>query len=339
MGWPRECGGVEMGSMNSTSTPTTSSDRTSPGQVTLGMRAALTGLLVNVVLVVVKLLAGILGHSYALVADAVESSTDIFASLIVWGGLRITTRPADEDYPYGYGKAETLAAAVVALMLLGAAAGIAVAAIREILIPHHLPAPFTLVILAVVVVVKEVLSRSVLKVGEELGSTAVKADAWHHRSDALTSAAAFLGIAVALWGGEGWETADDWAALVASGIIALNGFLLLRPAIRDLMDRMPAELPIERIADAAHSVDGVQAIEKLRVRRLGTEYFVDLHVQADPMLPLWEAHVLSGKVKGAIRTALPSVAGVLVHMEPYERQDAGEDADQGRDSSPLSTGV
>jgi cation diffusion facilitator family transporter len=287
-------------------------------QAERGMRAALTGLLVNAVLVVIKLLAGILGHSYALVADAIESSTDIFSSLIVWAGLRITTRPADKDYPYGYGKAETLAASIVSLMLLVAALAIAVAAVGEIITPHHMPAPFTLVVIAVVVIVKEVLSRKILRVARETGSTAVKADAWHHRSDAITSAAAFIGIGVALWGGPGWEPADDWAALVAAAIIACNGVLLLRPAVRDLMDRMPEELSVEQIAAAAAGVEGVQAVEKVRVRRVGTEYFVDLHVQADPMLPLRDAHILSGKVKGAIRSAISRVAGVLVHMEPYE---------------------
>src|SRR4051812_4229134 len=231
----------------------------------LGMRAALTGLLVNAALVVVKLLAGILGHSYALVADAIESSTDLFSSLIVWAGLRITTRPADEDYPYGYGKAETLAAAVVSLMLLGAALGIAVSAARQAFTPHRTPAAYTLVVLAAVILVKEVLSRRVLRVGDETGSSAVKADAWHHRSDALTSAAAFVGIAVALRGGPGWESADDWAALVAAGIIALNGWLLLRSAFRDLMDRMPEGPLSNQIAAAATGVDGVRAIEKLMV--------------------------------------------------------------------------
>ncbi|MDX2035165.1 MAG: cation diffusion facilitator family transporter [Isosphaeraceae bacterium] len=283
-----------------------------------GMRAAFTGMWVNAAMVVVKLVAGLLGHSYALVADAVESSTDIFSSIIVWGGLRMTTRPADDDYPYGYGKAETLAAAVVSLMLLGAAIGIAVAAVREIATPHHAPAPFTLVVIAVVVVVKETLSRRVLQVGLDTGSAAVKADAWHHRSDALTSAAAFIGISVALWGGPGWESADDWAALAAAALIAFNGFLLLRPAVRDLMDRMPEGPVADLVARAARDVDGVLGVEKLRIRRHGTEYFVDIHVEADRMLPLWEAHVLSGKVKGAIRAAMPNVGGVLVHMEPHE---------------------
>ena len=156
-------------------------------------------------LVTIKLVGGIAGHSYALIADAVESFTDIFSSLIVWGGLRITAKPADEDYPYGYGKAEALAAAIVSLMLLGAALGIAVAAVGEMTTPHHMPAPFTLAVIAVVIPVKEILYRRVLRVGSETGSTAVKADAWHHRSDAITSSAALIGIGVALWGGPGWE--------------------------------------------------------------------------------------------------------------------------------------
>jgi cation diffusion facilitator family transporter len=285
------------------------------------MTAARTGLRVNIVLVIVKLVAGIAGHSYALVADAIESSTDIFSSLIVWGGLRITAKPADEDYPYGYGKAEALAAAVVSLMLLGAALGIAVAAVGEIMTPHHMPAPFTLAVIAAVIPVKALLYRRVLKVGSKTGSTAVKADAWHHRSDAITSFAALIGIGVALWGGPGWESADDWAALLAAAVIGANGALLLRPAVHDLMDRMPERPVLERIAAIAQGVEGVRAIEKLRVRKVGMDYFVDLHVQADEMMPLQEAHVLSGKVKGAIRAAVADVAGVLIHMEPYQPTD------------------
>jgi cation diffusion facilitator family transporter len=301
------------------------------------MRAALAGLLVNAALVVVKLLAGILGHSYALVADAIESSTDIFSSLIVWAGLRITTRPADVEYPYGYGKAETLAAAVVSLMLLGAALGIAVSAAHQVTTPHETPAAYTLVVLAAVILIKETLSRKVLRVGDLTGSSAVRADAWHHRSDALTSGAAFVGIAVALWGGPGWESADDWAALVAAGVIAINGGLLLRSALRDLMDRMPEGSLVDQIAQAASSVEGVRAIENLMVRRLGIDYFVDLHVQADPMLALREAHILSGKVKGAIRSTIPGVSRVLIHMEPYEGggQSAGPEPAAGQQRTAL----
>lgn len=280
------------------------------------MRMAQVGMLVNTLLAIVKLLAGIVGHSYALVADAIESSADVFSSLVVWRGLRLAAREADERYPFGYGKAESLAAATVGLMLLGAAAGIAVLSVREILTPHHLPAPYTLGVLVAVIVVKEILFRTVLKVGAEVESSAVRADAWHHRSDAITSAAAFVGIAVALW--TGIPQADDWAALVAAAVIAVNGFLILRPALADLMDRAPRPELLEEIERAAREVPGVLATEKLRVRRAGLSLLVDLHVQADPALSLHDAHILSGTVKSAIRLAHPTVEAVLVHMEPYE---------------------
>jgi cation diffusion facilitator family transporter len=283
-----------------------------------GIRSAKTGLVVNVALAGIKLAAGILGNSYALVADALESTFDVFGSLVVWGGLRIAARPADEDHPYGHGRAESLAAAVVSLMLLGAAIGISVEAVREIRTPHHMPAGFTLYVLAGVIIVKEGLFRSVSSVGEAVDSPAVKTDAWHHRSDAITSAAAFIGIAAARIGGPGWESADDWAALVAAGVIMVNGVRLLAPAVHDLMDRAPDGDVVHRIAEAAVGVAGVRQIEKLAVRRMGTQLYVDLHVQADPELSLRDAHVLSGCVKSAIRGRVQNVGGVLIHMEPDE---------------------
>ncbi|MBK7923022.1 MAG: cation transporter [Gemmatimonadetes bacterium] len=289
-----------------------------PTRAARGIRSAQLGLVVNTLLAITKLVAGILGNAYALVADAVESTADIFSSLIVWGGLQIATRQADDEYPFGYGKAEPLAATVVSLLLIGAAAGISVEALREIRTPHHTPAPFTLIVLVAVIVVKEVLFRRVLKVSDEVSSTAVKADAWHHRSDAITSAAAFLGISVALLGGPGWESADDWAALAAAGVIVVNAIRLLRPAIGDLMDKSPGAHLLERIGEAARATTDVRHIEKLKVRKAGLQYYVDLHVQADPALSLHDAHILSGRVKTAIRAAVPEVAGVLIHMEPHE---------------------
>lgn len=289
-----------------------------PTRAARGIRSAQLGLVVNTLLAMTKLVAGVLGNAYALVADAVESTADIFSSLIVWGGLQIATRQADDDYPFGYGKAEPLAATVVSLLLIGAAAGITVEALREIRTPHHTPAPFTLIVLVGVIVVKEVLFRRVLKVSDEVRSTAVKADAWHHRSDAITSAAAFIGISIALLGGPGWESADDWAALAAAGVIVINAITLLRPAIGDLMDKSPGAHLLERIGDAARGTPEVRHIEKLKVRKAGLQYYVDLHVQADPGLSLHDAHILSGRVKTAIRAAVPEVAGVLIHMEPHE---------------------
>jgi len=290
-----------------------------------GIRLAQMGLLVNTALVAVKLVAGVLGNSYALVADAVESTADIFSSVIVWGGLRLAAREADEEYPWGYGRAESLAAAIVALMLFGASAGIAIEAIREIRTPHHAPAPFTLVVLVGVVLVKEFLFRKVFSAGEEAGSPAVKADAWHHRSDALTSVAAFIGISVALWKGAGWESADDWAALAAAGVIAVNAAFLMRSAAADLMDRAPDPVLTHRVTGASLGVADVRAVEKLRVRRAGTSLYIDLHVQADPHLSLHDAHIVSGKVKSAIRSAVPQAAGVLIHMEPHEVRETRSD--------------
>jgi cation diffusion facilitator family transporter len=291
-----------------------------------GIRAAQIGMLVNAILALTKLVAGVLGHSYALVADAVESGADILASLVVWGGLHIASLPADEDHPYGHGKAEALASAVVALMLVGAAIGISIEAVREIRVPHHAPAPFTLMVLVGVILVKELLFRSVLRVGSEVGSTAVSADAWHHRSDAITSTAAFIGISVALWKGEGWESADDWAALVAAAVILFNAVRILRPAVAELMDRAPSAEIHGAVTAAATAVPDVRAIEKLVIRKMGPGYYVDLHVQADPSMSLEDAHILSGRVKSAIRAAVPGVLGALIHMEPYEETGSRKQA-------------
>ena len=289
------------------------------------IRWAQAGLLINALLVLVKLIAGIVGHANALVADAVESSADIFSSLIVWMGLSIAARPADEDHPYGHGKAEPLAAAVVSLMLLGAAVGISILAIREILKPHHLPAPFTLFVAAGVIIVKEILYRRVSRVGKDVGSTAVTADAWHHRADAVSSLAAFVGISIALIGGRGWEAADDWAALVAAILVAVNGVRTLRPAISGLMDEAPDTAVKVRAMEAACSVTGVRRVENLKLRRSGLGFYVDLHVQADPVISLEDAHEIAAKVKYAILDAIPNAVNVLVHMEPFRSEKVLEE--------------
>lgn len=282
-----------------------------------GIRAAQTAILVNTGLAIVKLVAGIVGNTYALVADAVESLTDVFGSTVVWGGLRVSAREADEEYPFGYGKAEPLAAAVVALLLVSAAIGIAIHAVTEIRRPHMVPAPWTLGVLVGVVAAKWILARRVDAIGAEIGSTAVRADAWHHLSDAITSAAAFVGITIAITGGPGWESADDWAALLASGIIAYNGARMLKSASDDLMDRVPGSEIVAEVRRIAEHVPGVRAVEKLGVRKSGMTFRVTIHVQADPAMTLEAAHALGGRVKSEIRAAVPRVASVLVHMEPY----------------------
>jgi cation diffusion facilitator family transporter len=287
-----------------------------------GIRSAQLGVAVNAVLALVKILAGMLGNTYALVADGIESLADIASSLIVWGGLSIAALPPDENHPFGHGKAEALAAATVSLMLLGAAAGIAIQSILEIRTPHHPPAAWTLIVLVGVIVIKYLIARRVSAVGASIGSTAVSADARHHVSDAVTSAAAFLGISIALIGsrvrgGSGWASADDWAAVVAAAVIAYNGVSMLVPALHDLMDRMPGPEVVQPIREAAQSVRGVCLVEQLAVRKTGLTYDVALHVQADPALTLLEAHAMGGAVKAAIRQRLPAAKHIHVHMEPF----------------------
>lgn len=287
-----------------------------------GKRAARSGILANTALALVKLVAGIIGNSYALIADAIESSADVVSSTIVLGGLKVAGREPDERYPFGYGKAETLAGAVVALMLLGASSVIAIQAVREIRTPHGAPAWWTLVVLVVVMTVKILLSRRVSAIGVEIGSISVQTDAWHHFSDALTSAAAFIGISIAVIGGPGWESADDWAAVAASGVIVFNGVLLLRPAVADLMDRSPSADVSETIRAAAAAVPGVLAIEKLAVRRMGLGYRAVVHVQANADMSLRDAHALGATVTRAIHAGLPQAEAVVVHMEPYDGDDS-----------------
>ncbi len=280
------------------------------------LRATFAGLAVNTVLAVIKLVAGVVGHSHALVADAVESLADVFSSLVVWRGLVVAATPADEDHPYGHGKAEPIAAATVSAMLLLAAGWIAVTAIAEIRQPHLGPAPFTLLVLVLVIAVKELLFRFVLKESVEIESFAVATDAWHHRSDAITSAAAFIGISIAVLGGKGYEAADDIAAIGAAGLIGWNGWRLLRQALNELMDRSPSQEMIDHVREIAHSNPGVDRIEKCLVRKMGYHYFVDLHVEVDPEMSVRQSHAIAHQVKDRIREQIPSVRDVLVHIEP-----------------------
>jgi len=286
----------------------------------MGIRSTLIGVLANALLAAVKAIAGVLGNSYALIADAVESTSDIASSLVVLGGLKIASVPPDENHPYGHGKAEPLAAMIVAVALLTAAVGIAIQCIREIAVPHHAPAPFTLIVLVLVVAIKESLFRFAFKVGERVQSTAVRTDAWHHRSDAITSSAAFIGISIALVGGEGYESADDWAALFASCIIAYNAYRFLVPAIREIMDAAPPPGIETHVREVASRVEGVVELEKCFVRKMGLEYYVDLHVIVDGGVSVRRGHEVAHNVKDAIKNSDPKISDVMVHIEPGEER-------------------
>lgn len=282
-----------------------------------GMRATIVGVAASALLAAVKIISGIAGHSYVLVADGIESMLDIMSALVVLGSLHIATSPPNAKYPYGYGKAEPLGAVVIATGLLVAAVGIAIQSIREIVTPQQPPAPWTLAVLVLVVLAKEGMFRYLVEAGESIGSKALKTDAWHHRSDALTSAAAFVGILIALVGGAGYENADDWAALFACAIIARNGYKLMRSALRDVMDAAPSPSVVERIRATASDVHGVQDIDKCLVRRSGLGYFVELHIEVDGRIPVRDGHEISHWVKDALMAAGLGVLDASIHVEPH----------------------
>lgn len=282
----------------------------------IGIRASLTAVVVSFVLGVIKVATGVLGHSYALIADGVESMLDVAGGLVVAGSLKIASQPPDEKYPYGYGRIESTAALVIAGALLTAAVFIAIESVREIVTPHHAPAAFTLVVLVLVVITKELLFRFLFRTGKSIDSRAVETDAWHHRSDSLTSIAAFLGISIALWGGEGYEPADDWAALFAAGVIGFNGLRLLRNAWLEMMDASVPEPLIEEIREIARGVSGVAGIDMCRVRKSGLGVWVDIHVEVPGEINVYEGHRISHAVKDALIASKHNVMDAVVHIEP-----------------------
>jgi cation diffusion facilitator family transporter len=282
------------------------------------IRTTVIGIVVSVILIFVKGIAGYLGHSYALIADATESGADILSSGLLWLGLRIALKEPDEEHPYGHGKAEPLAAIMVALFLVAAAVWIGYHSITFIGTPHDLPQSFTLWILVMVIAIKESLFRYVLSVGKKINSNAVKADAHHHRSDAITSVAAFIGISIALIGGKGYEGADDWAALVASGLILYNAVGIIRPALAEIMDAAPSGEIVSEVKQIANSVPKVRGIDKCYVRKMGFDYYVDIHIKVDGNLTVEEGHRISHIVKDRLLKTDLRVTDVLVHVEPFK---------------------
>jgi cation diffusion facilitator family transporter len=283
---------------------------------TKGQRSTIVGACLNTLLAAGKITGGILGHSFALIADGIESSADILSSLVVYFGLKYAVKPRDDDHPYGHGKAEPIAALAVGIALVGAAIAIAVQSVREIVTPHALPAPFTLIVLAGVLVIKEILFHYVIRIGKDIDSIAVQTDAWHHRSDAITSALAFVGISIARVGGKGWESADAWAAFAASFIILYNAIGQIRPAVAELSDAAPPKTTQDDVKSVARLVPGVEDLEKCWVRKMGFEFYVDLHVVVNGELSVREGHRIAHEVKSAILNAYPRIREVLVHIEP-----------------------
>ena len=282
------------------------------------IKATYFSIIGNTCLAIIKGLAGFFGNSYALIADAIESTTDIFASFLVLFGIKYSNRPADKNHPYGHGRAEPLITFLVVGFLITSATIIAYESIINIGTPHQLPKPWTLIVLAAIIIWKEYSFRIVMKRSIETNSSSLRADAWHHRSDAITSVAAFLGISVALILGNGYESADDWAALFASGFILYNSYLIFRPALGEIMDEHLYDDLIEQIRIISIQVDGIIDTEKCFIRKAGMQYHVDLHATVDSNITVKEGHDLAHKLKDTLREEIPELGHVLIHVEPND---------------------
>jgi len=281
-----------------------------------GLTSVLIGIGASLILAAIKILTGLAGNSFALVADGIESLSDVMSSLIVFGGLKISQKPADWNHPYGHGKAEPIAAAAVSIGMVFAAMIIIYQSLHEIITPHHAPASFTIVVLILVIITKEILFKRLIKTGNEIGSIAIKNDAWHHRSDAITSAAAAIGISIALIGGPGYESADDWAALFASSVIIFNAIKLFRPAMMELMDHLPDEDIINQAQEYAKTVPGVVALDKCRIRKAGFDYYGELDVIVNGSISVSEGHILAHRVKNEILSSNLGFKDIIIHIEP-----------------------
>ena len=280
------------------------------------IQATYLSIIGNFMLAVAKGITGVFGNSYALVADAIESLTDVFSSALVLFGIKYSTRPADSNHPYGHGRAESLVTFIVVGFLLISATVIAYQSIINIQTPHEIPEKYTLIVLAVIILIKEIFYRIILKKGKETNSSSLKADAWHHRSDAITSLMAFIGISIAIYMGQGYETADDWAALIASLFIVYNAYLIFRPALGEILDEHVYDDLVEQIRIISESVDGVEGTEKCFVRKTGMTYLVDLHLLVNGNLSVTQGHEISHATKDTLMEQLPELANVLIHIEP-----------------------
>jgi len=281
------------------------------------LRTACFSIIGNTLLALIKGMAGFFGNSYALIADAIESTTDIFSSVLVLVGLKYANRPADRDHPYGHGKIEPLVTFIVVAFLVTSATIIAWESIRHIQTPHQAPEYWTLIVLGGIILWKEISFQVVIRKSKESHSTSLKADAWHHRSDALTSVAAFIGICVALVMGDGYETADDWAALAASGFILYNSYRIFRPALGEIMDENQYDDLITEIKQKSIRVEGVLGTEKCYIRKSGIKYLVDLHASVNGSITVKEGHDISHRLKDHLMAEIPNLGHVLIHIEPH----------------------
>ena len=286
-------------------------------------RVTWVGSIVNFLLLVFKSIAGILGHSSALVADAVHSLSDFVTDIIVIVFVKISGKPEDDDHKYGHGKFETLATAIIGLALFAVGATLLMSGatkVFEVLKGAVLPAPsiIALIAAAVSIIAKEILYRYTVRVGKDLDSQAVIANAWHHRSDAFSSIGTFVGVGGAIFLGEKWRILDPIAAIVVSVFIIKVAVELIKPCVNELLERsLPAETE-QRILDIIASFPEVSSPHHLRTRRIGNNIAIEVHLRMDGMVTLESAHAVATAVEKRLKGEFGRHTHVGIHMEPVK---------------------
>lgn len=281
----------------------------------------LTGSAVNAVLILLKFVAGIVGRSSAMVADAVHSLSDFASDVIVLVFVKIAGKPKDEGHDYGHGKFETLATMIIGVLLVCVGIGIMVNGIEAVVRSIngealHRPTMLALAVAIVSVASKEWLYHYTIKAGRRVGSQAVVANAWHHRSDAFSSLGTFAGIGGAMFLGDDWRVLDPIAAIVVSLFIVKSGYDIVKPCISELLEASLPESQESEITSLVMSVPGIVLVHNLRTRRIGNGIAVDLHAKMDGSLTLLEAHDKATAAENAIRSAFGSNSIINIHMEP-----------------------
>ncbi|MDH3974030.1 MAG: cation-efflux pump [Deltaproteobacteria bacterium] len=284
-----------------------------------GEKITWIGIFANLVLALVKLVAGIFGKSEALIADAAHSLSDLLSDFVVLASLKIARRPIDEDRPYGYGRVETVGTGVLGIILIVAGIGIfwdALITIREGI--DYLPTYIALAGAFLSILVKEILYRYTVRVGERTGSPSVIANAWHHRSDAFSSVATFVGIGAAMMG---WPIFDPLAAIIVTVLIVKAGWNISRDSFRDIIDTAVEKDVRNNIIRAALSVSGALSYHDLKTRKTGSEILVDIHIEVDSKMNVMDAHNIADGVRDSIIEHVRNVADVLVHIDPEGEND------------------
>ena len=283
----------------------------------LGIRTALISSFCNVIVAIGKIVFGILGNSFALIADGVESTLDIISSIIVWGGLKIAAEPADDNHPYGHGKAESLAGVIVSTILISAGLGIGYNGIARILSPDLMaPKAFTLYVFIIVIIIKEILYQYTIKVSKLINSTSMKAEAWHHRTDAITTVMALIGVFIAI--NTSYKIADGLAGVLCGCIIIFNGSRILYASSNEVMDTVASDEIYDKIKNITLTHAEIKNIDNCRIRKSGLQYLLDIEIQVDPTITVMAGHKIAHELEDILlQDKNLNIIDIIIHVEPF----------------------